>query len=75
MAKPFGLYSNHINLTLGERMNLIERESCKIYKSKINDLNDEILRLKKEFYGSDYEDGDSQYGKKKKADPYEEFFD
>lgn len=38
MSKPFGLFSGAINIGLTERLNILERETVKIYMKRLNTM-------------------------------------
>lgn len=38
LSKPFTLYSSNIRLQLHERINVLERETVRIYKKKLDSL-------------------------------------
>ena len=43
LSKPFRLYSSNIRLRLHERLNILERETVKLYRKKLVDLEQELL--------------------------------
>lgn len=42
MAKPFGLYSGSVRLKLHERLNILERETVRIYQDRVTELKNEL---------------------------------
>lgn len=38
-AKPFNLYSNYINIGLSERVNVLERETVRIFQKKLGEYS------------------------------------
>ena len=45
LAAPFSLYSSQVRLGFLERINLLERESCKAYVWKVAEFKDRIIIL------------------------------
>jgi len=39
MSKPFKFFSGYIQIGLSERLNILERETIKIYQKKLNTLD------------------------------------
>ena len=55
MSQPFKLFTGHIALGLSERLNVLERETVKIYQKKLNTLDGIVAQLKQKT-----DDGPSQ---------------